>query len=162
MKIIKNILLTAVAATVLFQTSAIRADDNRDRRDAVITITKHIPEFLPPGGDIFATVAGVVGGDIGEGTMTGNAFNPLELLPDGSITFEAEYRLVGSKHSLTLRFRSVQAPDKSGVFVGIVTDGWLKGNVLTGHYTARDCDQGANLTCFDIVLTIKKGSKAKH
>jgi hypothetical protein len=161
MKIIKNILLTAVAATLLL-TSATRAADHRDHRDAVITITKHIPAFLPPGGDIFATVAGVVGGDIGEGTMTGNAFNPLEALPDGSITFEAEYRLVGSKHSLTLRFRSVQAPDKSGAFVGIVTDGWLKGNVLTGHYTARDCDQGVNLTCFDIVLTIKKGSKARN
>ena len=57
------------------------------------------------------TVAGVVGGDIGEGTMTGDAFDPVEVLPDGSVTFEAEYRLVGSKHSLTVRFRSVQAPD---------------------------------------------------
>jgi hypothetical protein len=161
MKIIKNLTLTVVAATLLFQTSITRADDNRDHRDAIITWTKHVTEFLPPGGDIFATIAGIAGGDLGTGTVVGDAFSPVELLDDGSVTFEAEYHFIGSKHSLTVRFRTVQAPDNSGVIIGIVTDGWLKGNVVEGQYTAHSCELGVILTCFDGTFVIKKGSKSK-
>lgn len=77
MKIIKHLTFAALAAlavTLLFQTSLTRADghgqkDNRDHRDAIITWTKHITAFLPPGGEIFATIAGTAGGDIGDGTL---------------------------------------------------------------------------------------------
>jgi hypothetical protein len=161
MKIIKNLKFAALAATLLFQTSVTRADDNQDHRDAIITWTKHVTAFFPPDEEIFGTVAGVVGGDVGEGTLTGDAFSPVEALPDGNITFEAEYRLVGSKHSLTIHFRSVQAPDNSGQLIGVVTEGWLKGNVVVGTYTARTCELGVNLTCFDGTFVIKKGSKNK-
>src|SRR6187431_3029635 len=95
MKIIKNLKLAALAATLLFQTSITRADDNRDHRDAIITWTKHVTAFFPPDEEIFGTVAGVIGGDVGKGTLTGDAFSPVEALPDGNITFEAEYRLLG-------------------------------------------------------------------
>jgi hypothetical protein len=159
MKIIKSILLTAIAATILFQTSVSRADDHRD---AIITWTKHVTAWLPPGGEIFATIAGTAGGDLGTGTVAGDAFNPVEALPDGRMTFEAEYRFTGSKHSLTVRFRSVMAPDNSGVVTGVVTDGWLKGNVITGRFTARSCDQGVDRICFDGTFIIKKGSKAQN
>jgi hypothetical protein len=162
MKIIKNLTVVALAATVLFQTSIIRADDNRDHRDAVITWTKHVTEWLAPGGEIFATIAGVAGGDLGTGTVLGDALSPVEVLPDGYVTFEAEYRLVGSKHSMTVHFRTVHAPDNSGVIIGLVTDGWLKGNVVEGHYTARSCEFGVDLTCFDGTFVIKKGPKAKN
>src|SRR6185503_3163140 len=134
---------------------------NRDHRDGIITWTKHVTAFLPPGMEIFATIAGTAGGDLGDGTVIGDAFSPVEALPDGSLTFEAEYRFVGSKHSLTVHFRTVQAPDNSGVITGVVTDGWLNGNVVTGHYTGRACDEGVNLTCFDGTFVIKKGSKDK-
>ena len=162
MKIIKIILFTAIAATLLFQTSVTHADDARDHRDAIITWTKHITAFLPPGGEIFATIAGGSGGDLGTGTVIGDAFSPVEALPDGSVTFEAEYRFTGSKHSLAVRFRTVQAPDNSGVIIGVVTEGWLKGNIVEGHYTAHSCDEGVILTCFDGTFIIKKGSKAKN
>jgi hypothetical protein len=161
MKIIKNLKLAALAATLLFQTSITRADDNRDHRDAIITWTKHVTAFLPPGGEIFGTIAGVAGGDLGTGTVIGDAFNPVEVLPDGSITFEAEYHFVGSKHSLTVHFRTVQAPDNSGVIIGVVTDGWLKGNVVVGEYQGYPCDQGVAGVCFDGTFVIKKGSKNK-
>ena len=158
MKITKNLKLATVAATLLFQTSAIRADDNRD---AIITWTKHVTAFLPPGGDVFGTIAGTAGGDLGTGTVIGDAFNPIEVVP-GGLTFEAEYHFVGSKHSLTVHFRTVQSlADNSGVIIGVVADGWLKDNVVEGRYTARACDEGVNLTCFDGVFVIKKGSKAK-
>jgi hypothetical protein len=161
MKLVKNILLMAVAATLLFQTSAIGADDNRDHRDAIINWTKHVPAFLPPGGEIFATIVGTGAGDVGTATLLGDAFNPVEGLADGSISFEAEYRFAGAKHSLTVRFRTVQAPDNSGVIIGVVTDGWLKGNVVIGHYQGYPCDEGIGV-CFDGTFIIKKGSKAQN
>ena len=161
MKIIKHLTNAALAATLLFQTSIARADDEgQDHRDAIITWTKHVTAFLPDG-EIFGTIAGTAGGDLGDGTVIGDAFNPVEGLPDGSITFEAEYHFTGSKHSLTVHFRTVQALDNSGVIIGVVTDGWLKGNVVEGHYTARPCELGVILTCFDGTFIIKKGSKAK-
>jgi hypothetical protein len=160
MKIIKNLTFAALAATLLFQTSITRADDEgRDHRDAIITWTKHITAVLPPGGEIFATIAGTAEGDIGDGIVMGDAFNPREVLPSGSVTFEAEYHFVGSKHSLTVHFRTVQAPDKTGVIIGVVTDGWLKGNVVTGHYAGRSCDEGVTFTCFDGTFVIERGSK---
>jgi hypothetical protein len=164
MKIIKNLTFAAFAATLLFQTSIARADDEgRDHRDAIITWTKHITAFLPPGGEIFATIAGTAGGDIGDGFVMGDAFNPREFLPDGSVTFEAEYQFIGSKHSVTVHFRTVQGRDPSGVITGVitgvVTDGWLEGNVVTGHYTGRSCDEGVTFTCFDGTFVIERGSK---
>jgi hypothetical protein len=161
MKTIKNLMFAAIAGILLSQTSVVRAAD--DHSDAIITWTKHVTEFLPPGGDIFATFEGPAGGDLGEGTIIGDAFNPREVLPNGSATFEAEYRFTGSKHSLTVLFRIVQGVDQNGVIrgvmTGVVTDGWLKGNVGEGHYTGYACEQGVNHLCFDGVFIIKKGSK---
>jgi hypothetical protein len=158
MKIVKFLTTLALAVTSLFLTSTTtRADD--EHSDAVITWSKHVTEWLPPGGEIFATIAGTAGGDLGAATLVGDAFSPVEALPDGSITFEAEYRFTGAKHSVTVRFRTVHAPDNSGVVTGVVTHGWLKGNVITGSYTARNCDLGVDRICFDGTFIIKKGSK---
>jgi hypothetical protein len=165
MKKIKRFTFTVVAAlaALLFQPSVVRADENRD---ATITWTKHVTAFLPSGGEIFGEIAGTAAGDLGVGTLVGDAFNPVERLSDGSVTFEAEYHFVGSKHSLTIHFRTVQGPDPSGVIRGVITgfvkDGWLKGNVVVGGYTGYACDEGVNLTCFDGTFTIKKGSKAQN
>jgi hypothetical protein len=161
MKIIKHLTFAALAATLLFQSSVTRADDNRDHRDAIITWTKHITALLPPGEEIFATIAGTAEGDIGDGIVMGEAFNPRVPLP-GGVTFEADYHFIGSKHSLTVHFRTVQVTQSgvaTGVITGVVKDGWLKGNVVTGHYTGRSCDEGVTFTCFDGTFVIKRGTK---
>jgi hypothetical protein len=172
MKIIKHLTfgaLAVLAVTLLFQTPTTRADDhsqkeNRDHRDAIITWTKHITAFLPPGGEIFATIAGTAGGDIGDGTLVGEALNPRELLPGGFVTFEADYHFIGSKHSLTVHFRTVQGKDPNGVTRGVITgfvkDGWLKGNVVVGEYEGYACAEGTGV-CFDGTFVIKKGTKNK-
>lgn len=159
MKTIKTFTMIAIAAMSLLLTSTARADD--EHSDATIHWTKHVTAFLPPGGALFATIAGVASGDIGEGIVVGDAHNPITVLPDGKITFIAEYRFAGSKHSLTMLFRVTQAPDRSGVMVGAVTDGWLKGSAMSGHYTARNSDEGVNHVSFDGTFTIDKGSKDK-
>lgn len=152
---IKNLMFAAIAGTLLSQPSVVRADDHKD---AVITWTKHITALFPPGGEVFGTIAGTAAGDLGTGTVNGEAFYPVDVVSGGSLAFEAEYHFVGSKHSFTVHFSAVQAPDGSGVIMGVVTDGWLKGNVVQGHYTAYSCNE-VNLTCFDGVFIIKKGSK---
>ena len=171
MRIIKNLTFTALASTLLFQTSITRAGDNegeaRDHRDAHITWTKWITALNPSPG-IFANLEGIVGGDVGDGTMTGVAFTAV-LQPDGVTTIvDAEYHFQGSKHSFTFRFQAVQTRFNnggvitvSGVITGVVTDGWLKGNVVEGAYTRYACPQGANGFCFDGTLEIERGSKDK-
>ena len=163
MKTIKHLTFAALAATLLFQTSTTRADDEgRDHRDAIITWTKHVTAFLP-GPEIFATIAGTAEGDIGDGIVMGEAFNPRVMLTPTSVTFEADYHFTGSKHSLTVHFRTVQGPDSSGVIRGVITgfvkDGWLKGNVVVGEYTGYACDQGVSGRCFDGTFVIKRGTK---
>jgi len=166
MKIIKNLTFAALAATLLFQTSITRADDNAlEHRNATVTWTKWITERITPSvenGMLFATIAGDAGGDIGVGTVTGEAFN---IVSPG--VFEAFYHFVGSKHSLTVHFNIVQISINgvvSGVVTGVVTEGWLKGNVVVGDYTGRACndEEGLGLSlCFDGTAEILRGSKNK-
>ena len=176
MKIIKHLTLAALAAlavTLLFQTPTTRADDkgqkvHENNGAATLTFTKWITLPFPPPSGNFANLEGIVGGDVGDGTMTGEAFTAV-LQPDGVTTIvDAEYHFHGSKHSLTFRFQAVQTRFNnggvitvSGVITGVVTDGWLKGNVVEGAYTRYACTKGANGFCFDGILEIKKGSKDK-
>ena len=170
MKIIKNLTLASVAATLLFQTSITRADDDqgdaRDHRNTTVTWTKWVTLRIPNAGatEAFATVAGVAGGDIGDGTMVGEAFNPVKPLDGGGVTFEADYHFRGSKHSFTVHFIVKQKPDNSGVVEGVVTDGWLKGNRVVGTYAPGACGsgEGAGLSpCFHGTAEIERGSKNK-
>jgi hypothetical protein len=183
MKIFNTLTFAALAATLLFQTSITRAGDHgqrggdnergdRDHRDATITWTKWITKNISPPGDngIFATVEGRAGGDIGDGTLTGEAFNAVVTQVGNTTTtvFDAVYHFVGSKHSLTVHFDAVQTKvvngtviTVSGVVRGVVTDGWLKGNIVEGEYTRYACTQvgSVNGFCFDGIFEIKRGSK---
>ena len=174
MKTIKNLTLAGLAATLLFQTSITRADPKegkaRDHRNATVTWTKWVTwETATP--TVFAFVAGIVGGDVGDGTFTGEAHIRTPL-PDGvSVLIEADYHFHGSKHSFTARIFALQTnilvngvvTGQVGVITGVVTDGWLKGNVLEGEYTRFSCPHdGPTPFCFDGTLEIKKGSKANH
>ena len=44
------------------------------------------------------------------------------------------------------------------VIIGVVTDGWLEGNLVQGEYTQKACPQG---TCYQGTLDILRGSKSK-
>ena len=165
MKIIKNILFAALAATLWFQTQITRADENaRDHRNATVTWTKWVTAWFPQDGTgNAANLGGVVGGDVGDGIFTGEALT-IDPQPDGSIVIEADYHFYGSKHSLTVHFQLIQKADGNGVVTGVVTDGWLKGNVVVGQYTERACntEEGVGLSlCFDGTAEILRGSKNK-
>ena len=169
MNIINKLTFAALAATLLFQTSITRADDEgRDHRNATVTWTKWVTAWFPQDGTgNAANLGGVVGGDVGDGIFTGEALT-IDPQPDGSIVIEADYHFFGSKHSLTVHFQLIQKADENGVVTGlvsgVVTDGWLKGNLVIGHYTGRAChdEEGVGLSlCFDGTAEILRGSKNK-
>jgi hypothetical protein len=107
-------------------------------------------------------LAGTVGGDVGEGTFTGETLTATS--NDGGVTtiIKAVYRILGSKHSFTANIDAVQTRfdnngviTVSGVITGVITDGWLKGGALEGGYTRYACPKGANGFCFDGTLAIE-------
>lgn len=135
MKTLKNLTLAALAATLLFQTSMARADDHRDRGDAKITFIKWVTAF-PNQPGLVATMEGIGnGGDAGPGTFVGEV---LKWDTSGPIIdIVAVYHFTGSKHSFTAVVNATKPKTSAeGSIVGVVTDGWLKGHALKGHYTA--------------------------
>jgi hypothetical protein len=129
------------------------ADGDQNHGDAKNTFTKWITKLFPPSG-IFADMAGVVGGDVGDGIFTGEAITRVEG-EDGIVRIEAAYHFHGSKHSFTAAVHVVQTGN-DGVITGVVTDGWLKGHAVEGKYTQSDCDKGPVFLCFHGTLDIIK------
>ena len=153
MKLIKQLTLAALAATLFFQTPIARADNHGA---ATINFTKWVTALAPRLG-VLADMAGIIGGgDVGDGTFTGEV-----LLNEPTATgrhIVADYHLYGSKHSFTTRVDVVQTgsgPGAHAVIAGVVTDGWLKGHAVNGAYTIiPPCGGTAN--CIEVTLDIIK------
>lgn len=164
MKIIKNLTLAAVAATLLFQTSITRAG-NHGKRDehgqpARVTFTKWVTAvpFVP---GLIANMEGVVGGEVGDGTFTGEL-----LLNEATATGShkvAVYHFTGPRHSFTALVDVVQTgndPGATATITGVVTDGWLQGHALEGEYTQIVCGHdGVNSACWAGTLEIQRDSR---
>jgi len=148
MRAISVIAVGAILALTLGAGTAL-ADGNRDHRNAENTFTKHITEY--------PAMAGVVGGDVGAGTYTGEILN-LAVTGTG-LEIDAAYHFSGSIHSFTAMVHVVQTGFDNGstaVITGRVSDGWLRGNSVMGEYTQIACSAG---TCFQGTLDILRGSK---
>jgi len=76
---------------------------------------------------------GVVGGDVGDGTFTGEVLSAVD---DGTTTkLHALYHVNGGKQSLTADLLIAQTDATgAGVFTGVVTIGYLKDSAVTGGY----------------------------
>ena len=127
------------------------ATDEQDQPSAENTFTKWITTY--------PTMAGIVGGDVGRGTYAGKilSFQPGAA---GSPTFiEAFYQFNGRKHSFTAHVYVTQL-DLKAVIIGVVTDGWLTGNLVQGEYTQIKCSHD-NITtdCFQGTLDILRGTE---
>jgi hypothetical protein len=132
------------------------ASAGQDARNAENTFTKWITEF--------PNMAGVVGGDVGDGTFTGEI---LSAVPDLSVTpptltLDAVYHFHGSTHSFSADVHVVQTGLENGataVISGFVTSGWLKGNQVAGEYTQVACVEAPSGSCFQGTLDILRGTK---
>ncbi len=122
------------------------------------TFTKWVTTSKPAEG-VLANMVGVVGGDVGPGTYTGEiiSMNPL-----GNLTsIEALYHFNGSKHDFTADLKIIQnKSEREASITGEVTEGWLKGAWVTGKYTVLDpCpidtpDNAYGTVCFQGTLHV--------
>ena len=138
------------------------ADDNREQRNAETTFTKWITG--PGPAPIVASMGGVVGGDVGAGSFTGEVLSLVDNpLPDGTRVIDAVYHFNGSEHSFTALMHVVatgHAIGDTAALTGRVTDGWLAGNLVTAEYTQVICTHGGVTgTCFQGTLEILRGTK---
>ena len=158
------LLATAALMTLTFG-AAMASADSRDHRNAENTFTKWITG--PGPAPIVASMAGVVGGDVGEGTFTGEVLtlvdSPAPPAGDGTRVIDAAYHFSGSEHAFTALMHVVatgHAPGDTAVLTGRVTEGWLKGNLVTAEYTQGTCTHnGLTTTCFSGTLDILRGTK---
>jgi hypothetical protein len=88
----------------------------------------------PPAPGVILNMMGVVGGDVGPGTYTGEVISANTV---GNITsIKALYHFNGSKHAFTAQLNITQDESAgTATITGYVTDGWLKGASVTGEYT---------------------------
>jgi hypothetical protein len=88
----------------------------------------------PPAPGVMLNMVGVVGGDVGPGTYTGEVISANTV---GNITsIEAIYHFNGSKHAFTAELNVTQDESAgTATITGRVTEGWLKGASVTGEYT---------------------------
>lgn len=96
-------------------------------------------------------MAGVVGGDVGEGTYSGT------VLAENSgpvTTVEAIYRFHGSERQFAALVHVEQA-GLQAVLTGVVTEGWGKGLPVAGQYTEIQCEHdGVTTDCWRGTLDI--------
>jgi hypothetical protein len=97
------------------------------------TFTKWVTTS-PPTAGVLANMVGVVGGDVGPGTYTGEVISVNTV---GNITsIHALYHFNGSKHAFTADLNVTQDESAgTATITGHVTEGWLKGASVTGEYT---------------------------
>ena len=142
-------------------TAGVALASNRNARGHTFdnTFTKWVTT-TPPAEGVLANMVGVVGGDVGPGTYTGEV---ISLNTEGNITsIEALYHLNGRKHTFTADLNMTQ-DDIAGTatITGRVTEGWLKGASVTGEYKVlADCpietpDNANGTVCFQGALHVK-------
>ena len=81
----------------------------------------------PPAPGVILNMMGVVGGDVGPGTYTGEVISANTV---GNITsIQALYHFNGSKHAFTAELNVTQDESAgTATITGHVTEGWLKGD----------------------------------
>ena len=122
------------------------------------TFTKWVTTS-PPAPGVAANMAGVVGGDVGPGTYTGEVITANTV---GNITsIEARYHFNGSKHAFTAELNVTQDESAgTATITGHVTEGWLKGASVTGEYNVlavcpmETPDNAYGTVCFQGILHV--------
>jgi hypothetical protein len=116
---------------------------DRNHRSADVTFTKWVTS-LPADTSTLAGagMAGVVGGDVGEGTYAGIVVKDDTTSKPGFWLGQALYGFFGSEHSF-VAYNLITEDDRNpgsitATIRGVVIVGWMKGARVTGEYTQRD------------------------
>ena len=101
------------------------------------TFTKYVTQW--------PSMAGVVGGSVGDGEFSGTV---IDYAPGATTLITAIYHFGGSRHEFTARMH-VEQTGLHAVLVGVITDGWGKGKLVTGAYDQITCSlSGGPTDCF--------------
>jgi hypothetical protein len=127
-----------VALTLSLSPGVASADGGGDHHnrhhEADVTFTKWVtnPTAFP------WDMAGVVGGDVGDGSYVGHLLS-LDPTDPNLWKLHALYEFHGDEHSFIADVQ-VRQNNLTGtaVITGVVTKGWLKGARVTGEYTVLD------------------------
>src|SRR5262249_29249600 len=114
----------------------------RNHRSADVTFTKWVTS-LPADTSTLAgaTMVGVVGGDVGEGTYAGMVVKDDTTSEPGFWLGQALYGFFGSEHSFVANNFITENDTVSPITAtirGVVIVGWMKGARVTGEYTQFD------------------------
>jgi hypothetical protein len=106
-------------------------------------------------------MSGVVGGDVGAGTYSGTILTLVDT--PTSRTINAVYRFRGSDHWFNALVHVVangRVIGSTARVTGVVTDGWLAGNVVSGGYEQIGCAEAPSGFCFQGSLDILRGTRS--
>jgi hypothetical protein len=100
-------------------------------------------------------MAGFVGGSVGDGEFSGTV---IDYAPGPTTLITAIYHFAGPRHDFTARMH-VEQTELHAVLVGVITDGWGKGKLVTGAYDQITCEHGGLTTdCFAGYLDVGKNA----
>ena len=149
--LLASLLMVFAALSASLGTQVALADGGGEGGDNVrVTFTKWVTNF--------PNMAGFVGADVGAGTFAGEILN---YVPGPVITkIEALYHINGGVHTLTAHvFVTENEVTRRAVIKGVVTDGWLEGSQVHGHYNIISCSQSPSGVCFQGTLHIQGDSE---
>jgi hypothetical protein len=133
-------LAVVVAAdfAVAAQAGTARHDSGLHHRIADVTFTKWLTSLPNAPSAAGASMAGVVGGDVGPGPFAGIVLTEDTTTRPNHWLAEALYGFIGTKHSFVASNHIDENDTASPITArirGVVTWGWRKGAHVTGKYT---------------------------
>lgn len=142
----------------------------KSNRSADVTFTKWVTGLPADPSKTLAgaTMVGVVGGDVGQGTYAGMVVKDDTTSKKGFWLGDALYGFFGSEHSFVARNFITENDTVKPITArirGVVILGWMKGARVTGEYTQRDkCPMPtpknvSGATCFEGTLHLQLGER---
>ena len=96
-------------------------------------------------------MAGIVGGAVGDGTYSGKV---LEYSPGPTQVITARYSFHGAERSFSALVQ-VEQTDLDANILGVITDGWRKGDLVRGGYRQVQCQHdGVTTDCWQGSITV--------
>jgi len=151
-------LAAGIAAMAISMAPDVVSAQNDGKSKADVTFTKWVTDTNFPA--FPWDMQGVVGGDAGPGTFTGEVVN--QVTQGTTTVIHALYHFNGQTHSFTadLFITKDETTGHGEVTLGVVTNGWLMGSKVTGGWdTLATCDIATpgnifGATCFKGTLEI--------
>jgi hypothetical protein len=132
--------VVAANSTVVAQAGTVRHDHGVHHRIADVTFTKWLTSLPDAPSAAGASMAGVVGGDVGRGVFVGMVLTEDTTTRPDHWLADAFYGFIGTKHSFVASNHIDENDTASPITArirGVVTWGWMKGAHVTGKYTLR-------------------------